>query len=44
MTFGPLIEATRFEGDAAAHTRALRDYVSTRLAAGPDVLFKSEKD
>lgn len=43
MTFGPLIEATRFEGDAAAHTVALREYVSTHLVAGPETKFGSDK-
>ena len=40
MTFGPLIHPERFEGDAAAHTLALREYVSTHLAAGPETEFK----
>lgn len=39
MTFGPLIESTRFEGDANAHTLALREYVSTHLTAGPETKF-----
>ncbi|MEM9179090.1 MAG: 1-acyl-sn-glycerol-3-phosphate acyltransferase [Pseudomonadota bacterium] len=36
MTFGPLIDPERFEGDANAHTLALREYVATHLSAGPD--------
>lgn len=40
MTFGPLIEAARFEGDANAHTKALREYVSVNLAAGPETVFE----
>ena len=39
MTFGPLIESERFEGDANAHTIALRNYVSNALSAGPDTAF-----
>lgn len=42
MTFGPLIEPARFEGDANALTQALREYVSTHLAEGPDVAFESD--
>lgn len=43
MTFGPLIDAAHFEGDANTHTVALREYVSTHLAAGPDAAFKSDE-
>ena len=43
MTFGPLIEPDRFEGDAAALTLALREYVSTHLADGPDTEFKPQE-
>ena len=39
MTFGPLIGPDRFEGDASAITLALREYVSTHLAAGPETPF-----
>ncbi len=39
MTFGPLIEPEALEGDTNAVTEALRDYVSHRLSAGPDVSF-----
>ncbi len=42
MTFGPLIDPSRFEGDAAAHTLSLRDYVATQLAAGPETEFKAD--
>ncbi|MCH9751191.1 MAG: 1-acyl-sn-glycerol-3-phosphate acyltransferase [Alphaproteobacteria bacterium] len=44
MTFGPLIEPERFDGDAAAHTLALREYVATHLTAGHDTEFKSVDD
>lgn len=39
MTFGPLIESSAFEGDATTHTLALREYVATHLAAGPETPF-----
>lgn len=39
MTFGPLIEPARFEGDANALTLALREYVSEHLSAGPEEVF-----
>ena len=41
MIFGPLIEPARFEGDANAHTLALREYVSTHLAAGSETEFET---
>lgn len=40
MTFGPLIAPERFEGDVNSHTLALRSYVSTELAAGPETPFQ----
>ncbi|MEL6726376.1 MAG: 1-acyl-sn-glycerol-3-phosphate acyltransferase [Pseudomonadota bacterium] len=42
MTFGPLIAPDRLEGDANAQTLALRDYVSTGLAHGPETPFQSD--
>lgn len=39
MTFGPLIETERLDGDVNALTLALREYVSTHLAAGPETEF-----
>ncbi|MEL7040280.1 MAG: 1-acyl-sn-glycerol-3-phosphate acyltransferase [Pseudomonadota bacterium] len=42
MTFGPLIEPERLEGDVNALTTALRAYVSTELAAGPETPFIAE--
>lgn len=43
MTFGPLIETERLDGDVNALTLALREYVSTHLAAGPETEFVPEK-
>jgi len=40
MTFGPLIDPSRLEGDATALTEALRAYVSTELGAGPETPFQ----
>ena len=42
MTFGPLISPDRLDGDATALTLAMREYVSTHLAAGPETEFKIE--
>ena len=39
MTFGPLISPDRLDGDANALTLALREYVATHLASGPDTKF-----
>lgn len=44
MTFGPVIAPERFEGDATTHTEALREYVSSHLAGGPQTLFAPDKD
>ena len=42
MTFGPLISPERLDGDATALTVAMREYVSSHLAAGPETAFKTE--
>lgn len=39
MTFGPLIQPERFEGDANEHTLALREYVATHLASNANISF-----
>ncbi len=39
MTFGPLIEPGRLDGDASEITLALREYVSKELAGGADLKF-----
>ena len=44
MTFGPLIMPEQLEGDANAMTLALREYVSTDLARGPETPFQPQLD
>jgi len=41
MTFGPLIDHARLDGDATALTEALKDYVSYELAKAPTLEFSS---
>ena len=41
MTFGPLIDSERLEGDANALALALREYVATHLASESDTKFES---